>query len=403
MSTPPDGTPPTMQMYLQHQPGTSYPDGDPFPANNTGDEAVTVYHEYTHGLSNRLVVDVLGNSTLGPVQADAMGEAWGDWYAADSLVSDGLEVDKKGKADLDAVPVRRRRRVAHPHPGHRLHADVARVPLPRWRDRPRGRLHLRRLRQGLRRPRGARRRRDLGPDPLVAARQGRLPGVAEPGDPGHGAGAVQPVVPRHAQRAAGRGHGPLQGQVPHQDLEHVRQPRHGLLRRLARRQRRPARPPTRTDPPKTVADRPADRHGEGQRHRSPGSPASRSRSPSRARAWPTRPRSPTPTATTPSARCPRASYGKLTVNGAGYVPISTATSPWPRAARRPTSGHPRLGRRERWRHGGRPSTDPTTPTSAAGPVQALDTLAGDRVGQHHRQQQGHARPTCSCPSSSRWT
>ena len=100
MSTPPDGTPPTMQMYLQHQPGTSYPGGDPFPANNTGDEAVTVYHEYTHGLSNRLVVDVMGNSTLGPIQGDAMGEAWGDWYAADSLVSDGLEVDKKGKADL---------------------------------------------------------------------------------------------------------------------------------------------------------------------------------------------------------------------------------------------------------------------------------------------------------------
>jgi extracellular elastinolytic metalloproteinase len=101
MNTPPDGTPPTMQMYLQHSPGTSYPAGDPFPANNTGDEAVTVYHEYVHGLSNRLVVDVLGNSTLGPVQGDAMGEAWSDWYAADSLVSDGLEVDRKGKADLD--------------------------------------------------------------------------------------------------------------------------------------------------------------------------------------------------------------------------------------------------------------------------------------------------------------
>ncbi len=101
MNTPPDGTPPTMQMYLQHLPGTSYPAGDPYPANNVGDEAWTVYHEYTHGLSNRLVVDVLGNSTLGPVQGGAMGEAWSDWYAADSLVRDGLEVDKKGKADLD--------------------------------------------------------------------------------------------------------------------------------------------------------------------------------------------------------------------------------------------------------------------------------------------------------------
>ena len=44
---------------------------------------------------------MLGNSTLGHVQAGAMGEAWSDWYAADSLVSDGLEIDKKGKADLD--------------------------------------------------------------------------------------------------------------------------------------------------------------------------------------------------------------------------------------------------------------------------------------------------------------
>ncbi|MEO6510512.1 MAG: M36 family metallopeptidase [Nocardioides sp.] len=101
MNTPPDGTPPRMQMYLQHLTGTQYPSGDPFPANNTGDEANTVYHEYTHGLSNRLVVDVNGNSTLGPIQAGAMGESWSDWYANDFLVSQGLEVDKKGKADMD--------------------------------------------------------------------------------------------------------------------------------------------------------------------------------------------------------------------------------------------------------------------------------------------------------------
>ena len=46
-----------MQMFLQHEPGTSYPDGDPFSPTNVGDEADTVYHEYTHGLSGRLVVD----------------------------------------------------------------------------------------------------------------------------------------------------------------------------------------------------------------------------------------------------------------------------------------------------------------------------------------------------------
>ena len=65
MDTPPDGTSPRMQMYLFHQPGTIYPDQDPFIASNGGDEADVVYHEYTHGLSNRLVVDANGDSTLG--------------------------------------------------------------------------------------------------------------------------------------------------------------------------------------------------------------------------------------------------------------------------------------------------------------------------------------------------
>lgn len=100
MDTPPDGIPPVMQMYLQHQPGTTYPDGDPFPANNTGDEGDTVYHEYTHGLSNRLVVDPNGYSSLGGVQAGAMGEAWSDWYAFDYLVKKGLQPDAAGTPDV---------------------------------------------------------------------------------------------------------------------------------------------------------------------------------------------------------------------------------------------------------------------------------------------------------------
>ena len=87
-----------MQMYLQHQPGTSYPDGDPFSPTNVGDEADTVYHEYTHGLSNRLVVDP-GRLHSGRVQAGAMGEAWGDWYAMDYLVSQGLQRDTAGLAE----------------------------------------------------------------------------------------------------------------------------------------------------------------------------------------------------------------------------------------------------------------------------------------------------------------
>jgi extracellular elastinolytic metalloproteinase len=100
MATPPDGQPPTMQMYLQHLPHTSYPNGDPFSPTNVGDEADTVYHEYTHGLSNRLVVDAAGNSTLGNVQAGAMGEAWSDWYAMDYLVAHGLQKDRPGPGNL---------------------------------------------------------------------------------------------------------------------------------------------------------------------------------------------------------------------------------------------------------------------------------------------------------------
>jgi hypothetical protein len=100
MDTPPDGLSPRMQMYLQHQPGTTYPNGDPFAPTDVGDEADTVYHEYTHGLSNRLVVDATGNSTLGDVEAGAMGEAWSDWYAMDYLVARGLQNDVKGKTNI---------------------------------------------------------------------------------------------------------------------------------------------------------------------------------------------------------------------------------------------------------------------------------------------------------------
>lgn len=93
MSTPPDGTPPRMQMYLWNT-------DSKFLAGNSGDESDIIYHEYTHGLSNRLVVDANGVSTLGDVQAGAMGEAWSDWYALDYLVNEGLETDTKAPGDL---------------------------------------------------------------------------------------------------------------------------------------------------------------------------------------------------------------------------------------------------------------------------------------------------------------
>ena len=93
MSTPPDGQSPRMQMYLFHEPGTSYPDEDPFIAVSGADEADIVFHEYTHGLSNRLVTDTSGAGALNSAQSGAMGEAWSDWYAFDLLNNEGLAKD----------------------------------------------------------------------------------------------------------------------------------------------------------------------------------------------------------------------------------------------------------------------------------------------------------------------
>ncbi|MGH8834014.1 MAG: M36 family metallopeptidase [Actinomycetes bacterium] len=98
MATPVDGIPPRMQMFLFHTPPLA--SGDPFLPSNGGDPGDIVYHEYTHGLSNRLVVDPLGNSTLGALQAGAMGEAWGDWYGYDLLVKGGFERDTPAHGEL---------------------------------------------------------------------------------------------------------------------------------------------------------------------------------------------------------------------------------------------------------------------------------------------------------------
>ncbi len=68
-STPPDGSPGRMQMYVFT--GSS-PDRD-------GDfDTEIILHEYTHGLSNRLVGGGVGITAL---QSRGMGEGWSDFYA----------------------------------------------------------------------------------------------------------------------------------------------------------------------------------------------------------------------------------------------------------------------------------------------------------------------------------
>ncbi|MBO0843433.1 MAG: M36 family metallopeptidase, partial [Nocardioides sp.] len=93
MNTPPDGTPPTMQMYLWRS-------ADGYTPTSGAFDASVLLHEYTHGLSNRLVVDADGNSTLSSLQAGAMGEAWSDYYALDYLVTNGLQKDTSADGEV---------------------------------------------------------------------------------------------------------------------------------------------------------------------------------------------------------------------------------------------------------------------------------------------------------------
>ena len=70
------------------------------PSANGGDDAEVVYHEYTHGLSNRLVIYPDGNSGLDNQQAGSMGEAWSDWYAEDFLNQQGYKPDTGAVGDV---------------------------------------------------------------------------------------------------------------------------------------------------------------------------------------------------------------------------------------------------------------------------------------------------------------
>ena len=99
MNTPPDGVPPVMQMYLWHNWG--YPnDYDNFLPTSGAFDASVLLHEYTHGLSNRLVIDADGNSTLNSLQSGSMGEAWSDYYAMDYLVSHHFQKDTSADGQI---------------------------------------------------------------------------------------------------------------------------------------------------------------------------------------------------------------------------------------------------------------------------------------------------------------
>ncbi len=76
-ATPPDGQRPRMQQYLFTSPN---PDRD---SSMDGD---VVFHEYGHGISNRLIGN--GSTALSGTQSGAMGEGWSDYWAI-TLNGDG--------------------------------------------------------------------------------------------------------------------------------------------------------------------------------------------------------------------------------------------------------------------------------------------------------------------------
>lgn len=80
-STPPDGSPGRMQMYVF--PG-------PSPARDGDLDREIVIHEYTHGLSNRLVGGGVGISAL---QTRGMGEGWSDFYGLAELSEAGDDLN----------------------------------------------------------------------------------------------------------------------------------------------------------------------------------------------------------------------------------------------------------------------------------------------------------------------
>ena len=77
-STPPDGSPGRMQMYIF---------SGPSPRRDGDLDAEVVLHEHTHGLSSRLVG---GGQGLGTTQSGGMGEGWSDFYAL-SLLSEASD------------------------------------------------------------------------------------------------------------------------------------------------------------------------------------------------------------------------------------------------------------------------------------------------------------------------
>ncbi|MET0647134.1 MAG: M36 family metallopeptidase [Pyrinomonadaceae bacterium] len=108
-ATPPDGQRPRMQQYLFTSPN---PDRD---SSVDGD---VVFHEYGHGISNRLIGN--GSTALSGTQSGAMGEGWSDYWAI-TLNGDGA-VGEYSTGNPNGI--RRAPYTVPANPVHDSYADV---------------------------------------------------------------------------------------------------------------------------------------------------------------------------------------------------------------------------------------------------------------------------------------
>ena len=108
-ATPPDGSRPRMQQYIFT---AANPDRD---SSVDGD---VVFHEYGHGISNRLIGN--GSTALSGTQSGAMGEGWSDYWAT-TLNNDGA-VGEYSTANPNGI-----RRAAYSVPANTVHDSYADV------------------------------------------------------------------------------------------------------------------------------------------------------------------------------------------------------------------------------------------------------------------------------------
>jgi hypothetical protein len=111
-ATPPDGSRPRMQQYIFTSPN---PDRD---SSVDGD---VVFHEYGHGISNRLIGN--GSTALSGTQSGAMGEGWSDYWAI-TLNDDGA-VGEYSTGNPNGI-----RRAAYTVPANAVHNSYADVCVP---------------------------------------------------------------------------------------------------------------------------------------------------------------------------------------------------------------------------------------------------------------------------------